>query len=192
MKLFFNVASPYARRVIVTAHEKGLIDRIEMRETDPWSDPADLHAATPVGKVPALVTDDGSLITESALIGEYLDFVGDGRSLLGADGMATRMRGALAQGLIDAAFAVVIEGRRPSDRKWPDWIDRQRRAIDRLMPRFETQDGRFDLGDIALAAGLGYLDFRLPDIEWRVGQPRLAGWLDGVNQRPSMIATAPR
>lgn len=192
MKLFFNVASPYARRVIVTVHEKGLTGRIEMCEIDPWSDPADLQAATPVGKVPALVTDDGLLITESALIGEYLDAVGDGPSLLGADRMLTQVRGALAQGLIDAAFAIVIEGRRPAERQWPDWIDRQRRAIDRLLPRVETQDGRFDLGDIALAAGLGYLDFRLPDIAWRAAHPRLADWLDTVDQRPSMIATAPR
>lgn len=192
MKLFFNVASPYARRVIVTAHEKGLIGRIEMREIDPWSDPAELHAATPVGKVPALVTEDGVLITESALIGEYLDGVGDGPSLLGADAMTTRTRAALAHGLIDAAFAIVIEGRRPAERRWPDWVGRQRRAIDRLLPRLAVQKGRFDLGDIALASGLGYLDFRLPNIEWRAAQPHLADWLDGVNQRPSMIATAPR
>jgi len=192
MKLFFNVASPYARRVIVTAHEKGLIDRIEMREIDPWSDPAELHAATPVGKVPALVTDDGVLITESALIGEYLDSAGDGPSLLGPDAVSTRVRAALAQGLIDAAFAIVIEGRRPADRQWPDWVDRQRRAIDRLLPRFVVQEGRFDLGDIALASGLGYLDFRLPEIGWRAAHPGLGDWLDGVNRRPSMIATVPR
>lgn len=192
MKLFFNVASPYARRVIVTAHEKGLICRIEMCEIDPWSDPAELHAATPVGKVPALVTDDGVLITESALIGEYLDDEGEGPSLLGPDAVSTRVRAALAQGLIDAAFAIVIEGRRPADRQWPDWVDRQRRAIDRVLPRLAVQEGRFDLDDIALASGLGYLDFRLPDIGWRASHPRLADWLDGVNQRPSMIATAPR
>ncbi len=192
MKLFYNVASPYARRVIVTVHEKGLIDRVEMREIDPWSDPADLLAATPVGKVPALLTDAGALITESALIGEYLDGVGDGPSLLGSDAMLTRARAALAQGVIDAAFAIVIEGRRPPERQWPDWIDRQRRAIDRVLPRVKVQEGRFDLGDIALAACLGYLDFRLPDIGWRAAHPRLADWLDGVNRRPSMIATAPR
>lgn len=192
MKLFFNIASPYARRVIVTAHEKGLIGRIEMREIDPWSDPAELHAATPVGKVPALVTDAGALITESALICEYLDGEGDGPSLLGSNGMMPRMRAALAQGLIDAAFAIVIEGRRPVDRQWPVWVDRQRRAIDRILPRAAVQADRFDLGDIALASGLAYLDFRLPDIGWRGAHPHLGDWLDGVNRRPSMVATAPR
>ena len=61
MKLYFNKTSPYARKVRVVAHEKRLAARIQWCETDPWGDPLDLHDATPIGKVPALVTDDGVL-----------------------------------------------------------------------------------------------------------------------------------
>jgi glutathione S-transferase len=189
MKLFYNKPSPYARKVLVVAHEKRLLDRIALVETDPWSDPQDLHAATPIGKVPALITDDGLLLTESPAIADHLDRVGDGPSLsAGADVAA---RAALAQGFIDAAFGTVIERRRPAERQWPEWIARQRRAIERTLARLESPGARFDLGDIGLAVGLAYLDFRLPEIPWRTTSPKLAAWLDSVAKRPSLWATRP-
>lgn len=194
MKLFFNKPSPYARKARVVAHEKGLIDRIEMIEVDPWFDPPELIAANPLSKVPALLTDDGTLITESTTIGVYLDGIGPGRSLVTGERWRVMARVALAQGLIDAAFISVIEGRRPADRQWSDWTARQRRAIERALPVFApaylSESDRFDLGDIALACGLAYLDFRLADLPWRAQHPHLAQWLDRVNQRPSMRATA--
>lgn len=190
MKLYFNKPSPYARKVRVVAYEKSLMDRLELCEVDPWTDPPELLAATPLAKVPALVTDDGTLITESTTIGVYLDGLGQGRKLIEGDRWRVMARAALAQGLIDAAFIAVIERRRPAERQWPDWIDRQRRAIERVLPKLTVQGDRFDLGDIAVACGLAYLDFRLPEIPWRTAYPHLARWLDQVNQRPSMRATA--
>lgn len=195
MKLFFNKPSPYARKVRVVAHEIELIDRIEMVEVDPWSDPPELLSVNPLGKVPALLTDDGALITESTTIAIYLATRGFGRRLIEGERWRVQARAALAQGLIDAAFITVIERRRPAERQWPDWIARQRRAIERLLPTFTPADladaNRFDLGDITLACGLAYLDFRLGDIPWRTQHPHLAQWLDQVNRRPSMLATAP-
>jgi glutathione S-transferase len=193
MKLFFNKPSPYARKVRVVAHEIELIDRLEMVEVDPWSDPPELLAANPLGKVPALLTDDGALVTESTTIAIYLATRGFGRRLIEGERWRVLARAALAQGLIDAAFTSVIEGRRPADRRWDGWIARQRRAIERTLPSFTPASlgdaERFDLADIVLACGLAYLDFRLPEIPWRAQHPHLAQWLDRVNQRPSMLAT---
>jgi glutathione S-transferase len=187
MKLFFNKPSPYARKVRVVVHEKGLAERIDWREVDPWSDPPELIAASPLSKVPALVTDDGTLITESGTIAEYLDSLGDGPSLLSAE---ARARAALAQGVIDAAFGIVIERRRPAERQWEAWTARLRAAVERSLPRLAVVPGRFDLGDIGTAVALAYLDFRLPEIAWRPAYPALAAWLDATNKRHSMLATA--
>ncbi len=85
----------------------------------------------------------------------------------------------------------MIERRRPAEKQWPEWIARQRRAIDRTLPRLSVVAGRFDFGDIAAACALAYLDFRLPDVPWRRDHPALAAWLDEVNLRPSMVATRP-
>ena len=191
MKLYNNRPSPYGRKVLIAAHEKSLMKRITLFQIDPWSDPSALLAVTPIGKVPALVTDDGAVITDSTIISEYFDAVGHGRALIGDDRFEVMARVALMQGLIDAAFAIVIERRRPTERRWDDWVSRQHRAIARTLDIVAPVDDRFDLGDIALACALAYLDFRLPEIAWRCAHRTLAAWLDEVGRRPSMLATAP-
>jgi glutathione S-transferase len=80
MKLYNNRPSPYGRKVLIAAHEKSLMERITLLQIDPWSDPSALLAVAPIGKVPALITDDGAVITDSTIISEYLDAVGHGRA----------------------------------------------------------------------------------------------------------------
>lgn len=189
MKLYFNKPSPYARKVRVVAHEKQLVERLEWHEVDPWADPRALLDATPIGKVPALLTDDDLLLTESQTIAEYLDSVGSGPPLIAGNRFEVLARAALAQGLIDAAFGMVIERRRPAAQQWQGWHERLRRAVDRTLPRLAVSEGRFDLGDISTACALAYIDFRLPEIAWRESHSRLAAWLDRANCRPSMAAT---
>ncbi|HEY4135138.1 MAG TPA: glutathione S-transferase [Alphaproteobacteria bacterium] len=191
MRLYYNATSPYARKVRVVLHEKGLFDQVEQRLADPWTDAPELHAAAPVGKVPALVTDDGLTLSESTTIAEYLDSLPTGRSLIGDDRWPVMARASLGQGLIDASFAILIEGRRPEERRWPEAVARHRRAIERIIGTAEAEVGRFDFGDIALACGLAYMDFRVPDMPWRKARPDLAAWLDEANKRPSMQATKP-
>lgn len=190
MKLFFNRPSPYARKVLVFLHEKKLGDSVELIAVDPWNDPPELLAATPLAKVPALLTDEALLITESTLICQRLDALGSGEAIAGADAELLSRAG-LAHGMMDAAFQIVIERRRPPERQWQDWIDRQKRAIARAIPLARASRRKFDLGDITLACALAYLDFRLPEIAWRSRSPGLAEWLDEVESRPSMRATKP-
>jgi len=138
------------------------------------------------------IFDDGRLVTESTTICERLDALSGAPALTGPDRDDVMARAALAQGVIDAAFTAVIEKRRPPERQWPDWIERQQRAIERTLSVTPVPPaGRFDLGDIALACGLGYLDFRLSATGWRSRHGGLAGWLDAVAARPSMRSTQP-
>lgn len=193
MKLYYNRPSPYGRVTLVVVHEKKLLDRVELIQADPWIDPPALIAVTPLSKVPALVTDDGVLITESMAICAYLDEVGPPPRLLGGERAPILSRLGLAQGIIDAAFITVIERRRPPELQWPDWIARQRRALERTLAVLAAPPAsRFDLGDVTLACGLAYMDFRLPEIPWRSSHPGLAEWIDRVKQRPSMEATKPQ
>ena len=190
MKLYNSRTSPYGRKVLVVAHEKRLIDRITVVQLDPWTDPLELLEATPLGKVPALITDDGGLITDSTVIAEYFDKIEPNPKLLGTERLDVLARTALAQGLIDAAFVAAIEQRRPAERRWDQWIARQRQAIQRTLVAIAGPD-RFDLAGVTLACGLAYLDFRLPEIDWRSVRPDLATWFDAVARRRSMQATSP-
>jgi glutathione S-transferase len=193
MKLYSNRTTPFGRKVLVVAHEKNLVQALENIEVDPWADPANLHAATPVGKVPALVTGDGIVLTESTIITEYLDEQGDGRPLFGGNRWEVMGRVGLAQGVMEAALGIVIEQRRrPPEYQWPGWIERLSKKIERTVAQASPpQQDRFDMGDISWACALGYVDFRLPDIAWRKQHPELAAWFADVSKRPSMIATAP-
>lgn len=191
MQLYYNVTSPYTRKVRIVLHEKGLFDSTEQILVDPWSDPAALHAAVPVGRVPALVTDDGLVLSESTTICEYLDSLPGGRALIGQDRWPVMARVAVAQGIIDASFAIAIEARRPEALRSPETVARHTRAIKRILASAKVKDGRFDLGDISLAAALGYLDLRVQDSEWRQARPDIAAWFATVSQRPSMEATKP-
>ena len=81
MKLFVTTASGPVRKVRITIFELGLEDRIEIIQTrwpHTWGTHTvpfrpDFAAATPVGRIPALVTDDGIQLTDSSVICDYLE-----------------------------------------------------------------------------------------------------------------------
>ncbi len=190
MKIYIAKPSPYVRRALIAAHEKNLMDRLDLAPINPWDDPANLHAASPIGRLPTLVLDDGRSMVESTVIMQYFNGIGDGPDLGGADTTDALRRAGIHQGIIDSTYAVVIEGRRPEDKRWDDLVQRQTRVIERTVAAAEVSDG-FDYGDITLAAGLGYLNFRLPDIDWRAIRADLGQWMDGLASRPSVKLTAP-
>lgn len=192
MKLYLNPPSPYARKVVVVAHEVGIADRIEILKFDPWIDPQPLVDATPLCKVPALVTDEGELVVESGTIAEYLLDKAEKPLPSGGERFEILARAAVAHGMMDAAFISVIEKRRPETKQWQDWIDRQYRALTRTLPTVAVPPpGRFDLGDMTLACTLAYLDFRVGNLGWREMRADLADWLEVVSNRPSMTASKP-
>lgn len=193
MKLFTSDTSPYGRKVRIVLAEKGLAGDVELVAQSPFDqDVAALQAANPLGKIPVLVLDDGQALYDSRVICEYLDEVGPGPRLMPRD--ATRFevmrRQALADGVMDAAFSFVMEHRRPEAQRAPDWLMRWRANILRGTAAMEARE-TFDLGQIAAAAALGYLDFRLPDIGWRDGAPKIAAWWADVRDRKSVKGTAP-
>lgn len=200
MKLYLNKTSPYARLVMVVAHEKGLEKKIEPAWTDPWESPPELLAVNPLSRVPALLTDSGLAIVDSTCICDYLDEIGGGRRLVPARGeerLRVLRKYGLGRGLIDAAFAVTIErrfhdphGDLPLATRWLASVDRALDAFDRDTALLATT-GEPDLGDLALAVGLSYTEFRLPEVKWKGTALSLARWFLRLAARPSMRATAP-
>ena len=67
MKLFFNHASPFVRKVRVFARETGLDKKFEEIATmvSPVQENSSLAQANPLKKIPALVLDDGSSVFDS-------------------------------------------------------------------------------------------------------------------------------
>ncbi|MBC6416400.1 MAG: glutathione S-transferase N-terminal domain-containing protein [Rhodospirillales bacterium] len=201
MQLTHSPSSPFVRKALATAIETGAAERLTLVPADPWNPDDPLPHTNPLGKVPALVAEDGSILTGSTLVAEYLDSLHDGRKLFPAEG-AERWRAlrlhALADGMLEAAVARVIEQlRRPADKIWEGWIDRQNEKIRRTLDVVEALAAAGELaeepsiGELTLACLFGYLDFRFPDVAWRSGRPALTAWNAVVQARPSLRETQP-
>lgn len=200
MKLFNSPASPYARKVRIVMHEKALTGLVEQVNIDVYSDPAELLAANPLGKIPTLIIDDGRALFDSPVICAYLDAhpQGQGERLRPHSGMERWMvmrAEALADGIMDLSLARTMENRKPEAEKSPTLAARQQtqllRALDVAADELRTQHSGFTLGHIAMACALGYLDLRHGDLEWRNGRDELAAWWDEIARRPSIVATNP-
>ena len=195
MKLYFSHASPYARKVRMTAIEVGLLDQTTLEVTDAWSAIAGLPDDNPLCKVPTLVLDDGTALYDSPVICEYLDHLGRGHLFPPAGParwLALRLQ-ALGDGLCDAAVARRLEVMRPEGQRSAAWIARQTTAMTRVCTTLEdwteTLSGPVTIGTLAVATALGYLDLRFAEDNWRAGRPKLAAWFEAFSARPSFQAT---
>ncbi|HEV2675938.1 MAG TPA: glutathione S-transferase family protein [Aliidongia sp.] len=199
MKLYYQTHSPYARKVLVLAHEAGLADRLQVvhHETSPTQRNDEVFAVNPLGKVPVLVLDDGLVLFDSNVICEYLDGLHDGPTLIPPAGparfLSLRLQ-ALAQGLCDAGIAVRHDTvRRPEPYRYPAMRDGQTAKLIASYDFLEREEALLDapgvcVGRIALATALSWLDFReLPAFE--PGRPRLAAFYRAFTDRPAMRAT---
>lgn len=199
MIVYYSPNSPYVRKVMVAAIELGIEQRLERKPTDVWAADSPVRAVNPLGRIPALVTDDGEVLYDSPVICEYLATTYDGSRFLPAAGAVrwgVLRRQALGDGLIDAAVQRALEvRRRPAALQWSDWIDHQKATMLRAADALEREAGTFgdnlDLGTIAIGCGLGYWDARFASDRWRDGRPVLAAWFDRIAQRRSFRDTAP-
>lgn len=196
LKLYWSPVSPYVRKAMIAAHELGVADRLETIATTPESIVADVAADNPLCQIPTLVLADGSQIYDSLAIIDYLNAEAGGTLIpaRGAERWSALTRHALGQGLIDAANRRRTEERRPAGEQSPDALAKLRATVERALDALERSPppDAPDIGGIAAAAGLGYLDLRFPAEPWRPGRPRLAAWFEVFGRRPSMVATAPR
>ena len=202
MQLFFAAASPFVRKVMVLAIERGIDGRIEKlaAAAHPINQDAKIKALNPTGKVPTLIADDGQAIYDSRVICEYLDTVGEGPSMFPAAGKArwdALVLQSAADEMLDAALLARYEAiARPEPLRWSDWTAGNMRKIDDTLdffagPALAHLETRLDIGTIAAACALGYLDFRFAAHDWRAGRPKLAAWFEVFSARPSMTATMP-
>jgi glutathione S-transferase len=194
MILRSSPASPFARKVRIASNLLGLDDRIDVRGVD-LNDPADsIRTQNPLGKIPALVLEDGTAYYDSRVILDYLDHLAGGGRIVPRDAdarfAALRLE-ALCDGALDACVLIVYESRyRAADKHEQSWIDRQAGKVARSLSMLDAAppalDGAADtlpnVGHIALACLLGYRDLRF-DPSWRKTYPRLHAWHDDFAAR---------
>jgi glutathione S-transferase len=190
-------SSPFVRKVRIAIAELGMTDKIAVQETN-LNDPADsIRAQNPLGKIPALVLDDGTALYDSRVILEYLDHLAGGGRIIPREAPARyealRLQ-ALCDGALDAGVLIVYESRyRAEHQRVQAWVDRQSDKIKRAFAALEASPPPLDappnVGQIALACLLGYCDLRFDGV-WRKTHPKLVAWLDKfAAQVPAFIET---
>ena len=201
MKLWYSPASPFVRKVLILAHEAGIADQIELIDaaSTPIKPNQDLVKDNPLGKIPAMLLDDGHTLFDSCVICEYLDGLHDGEKLIPQSGME-RMNALVTQsigdGIMDAAVAMRYETfLRPEDKQWDQWVEGQFNKVKQSLDTLETWRAarlpEMHIGSISVAAALGYLELRFTDFDWREGRPVLAQMYATFSKRTSMIESDP-
>ena len=200
MQLIIATPSPYARKVRVALIEKNI--EFETLIDNPWQPAARVATVNPLGKVPALVLDDGRVVHDSKVIFEYLETLGRPPRLLPADAemrILHKQIEAIADGICDAAVLIVLEHARAAEMRSSDWVARQSNKIaagldelGRLLGggRFFTSHG-LGLAEIATGCALGYLGLRLPEFGSRARDHRLQELYTRLMARASFAATIP-
>src|SRR6185503_19942771 len=201
MKLLGTPSSPYTRKVRVVLAEKRI--DYEFVVDSPGDAATRVQLYNPLGKVPVLITDDGTNIFDSRVIVEYLYSASPVTKLIPEDirqRIQMRRWEALADGCTDAVVALVAEKRRAANQQTAKGaIARQQGKIDRALAVMGEELGArnwcsgesYSLSDIAVGCSLGYLDLRLPDLNWRKAYPNLARLTDRLAHRVSFKDTAP-
>lgn len=199
MRLYHSTTSPYVRKVMVLLHESRQLDEVTLipahgTPVDAGSMPLALN---PLGKIPALERDEGPALYDSRVICRFLDDRVGGKFYPQPRLWDVLTLEATADGILDAAILMVYEWRvRPEEKRLPQWVEGQWAKIDRSLDALEQRwmshlNGPLDMGQIAVACALEYLDFRHGDRNWRTGRGALATWSEVFSTRASMKATQP-
>jgi glutathione S-transferase len=198
MKLIGRLPSPFVRKVSVVLLEKAV--PFEVDPDGPSQPNNRICEYSPLGKIPILLTQS-EFLYDSRVIVEYVDTQSSRLPLLpppGPERIAVKKWEALADGICDAAVAIVAEGRRPENERSPAWVEKQKGKIERsikvlaseLSERKHLHGALLTLADLVTGVALSYVDYRVPEVDWRQQFPRLAAYASELTARPSFVRTA--
>lgn len=205
MRLLFTPNPEYIHKVLVVAHEAGVLERLEFERQVPFDEDTTVGDYNPLGKVPTLIMDDGEPLYGGLVICEYLDSLSiTGKRVFPQDDsrwLALRQM-VTGDGMFDATTNLRVESWRDQAVWNRYYMDRERTKILRCLDQMERDAAGFSgdvfhIGHICFAGGLSYLELRNPirdtalepgdaEFEWRNGRPKLAAWYDAIQSRPSI------
>jgi len=207
MRLFYSPFHSFAHKTLVVAHEAGLWETLTRVPTFPFRDlngrfvtgQYDMSELAPLGKVPCLALEDGTVLYGSQTIVEFLDAQRVTNRLFPPDGAKrwdALRRLALGDTLFECAVQLSMEAWLPEEarrRTLYEWVWPKIVATLDEAERWAATNPDFDIGSAGLLQGVSYLgeegsteDLLHPRYRWRDGRPALSDWYDVVIQRPSV------
>jgi glutathione S-transferase len=201
IKLIGSLASPFVRKARIVLAEKKIDYQLVLENV--WAPDTTIHTFNPIGKVPCLVMEDGEAVFDSRVICEYVDTLSPVGRLIpqsGRERVEVRCWEALADGVLEAAVLIRLESTlRNEGERSESWVARQQRKVDEGLDAISQglagkpwcSNNHFSLADVAVGCALGYLDFRMPELNWREKHSNLEKHFAKLSQRQSFIDTIP-
>lgn len=199
MQLYVSSRSPFAREVLVALCELGLAGSIDLIPVVVRMDQPNetVLASNPLGKIPALILDDGSAVCGTLPIIDELDRQAGGQLLPTprAERSWHLRQQAISHGLLEVLVLWRNERDKPSAQQTAGWLANFERktastldALERSIPEIAAVE--FGLAHVSLAALAFYLDFRFAALHWRARRPLLTAWAAEASERPSVREAA--
>ncbi len=206
MKLVFTPNPEYVHKVLVTAHEAGVLDKLHMERQVPFDEDTEIWRYNPLGKVPSFVMDDGTPLFGGLVICEYLDSFNETAPLFPRDDTQWDVRRQMvtSDGVFDATTLIRVESWRDKAVWNTDYMLRERRKV-MLALKLLNEDAkewlkdpaRFHIAHVTTVGSLSYLSLRNPitdcklepgdgDWDWVKEFPVVAEWYNGILERPSI------
>ena len=208
MKLYYTDWSPFARKVLVAAIERGLEDEIELvpaeigfAEGTLKVKESELSSYNPSGRVPTLLTESGKTIFDSTVIVNYLDGIGIAPPIIPLYyklRVAALRLNALVDEVIDAMRHLSFENRRPEEFRLPDYIKALTDKVNRGLSLLEQESEEFkpinetiDIGIISVGCLIQSIKIRQPSSIFNKERTNLDSWLEKLFIRQSMEKPKP-
>jgi glutathione S-transferase len=201
MKILGSAGSPFVRKVRVIAAEKGVpVDYVVQRPNVPGSPVPQMN---PLGKIPVLVLDDGDVVYDSVVIGEYFDGLMPEPRLVPADfpgRIAVKRYEALGDGLAEVIVYISHDlGPMNDPERRAEWMPRQYGKLERSLAVLEQaiegrtwlHENQFSLADICAGYAIFYIDLAMKDYDWRAKFPGLVPYGERLMARESFKSTIP-
>ncbi len=207
MQLLANTTSPFVRIARIAMIEKGL--DIEPTIVDPWADDSRLRAANAATRVPTLLLDDGTPLSECLMIVQWLEAVRpapEWPSLLSKNDVpGVLSRAGIAMGTTEAATITIITRKVTAPalfddtpvglrrrRSMAEGIARLEAVADKLAPQGSVLKAVPPLDAMTAVTAFDYLRFRFPDASWLPPLPGLEAVSHAWRVRESFAKTMPR
>jgi glutathione S-transferase len=199
MQLVGMLDSPYVRRVAVALIRLGV--PFTHRPISLFRHIEAVSAVSPLLRAPTLVTDDGTVLTDSSVILEYVASTIPGGAALWPAAPAARLAAAhttgLALNVCEKAVHMHYErALRPPERRHEPWLDRVRgqllasiAALEAQTPADPAEGGAEPgLAEITLVCAFGFTQIVVPDVVAASRTPRLAAFCARAEERPEFRA----
>ena len=196
MKLYYTVISAFSRKCRILARELNIIQNIQETITTMRSTDSIIMSINPTGKVPALITNDNQLITESYAICNYLEYIAntninsdnnyDNWTINGYETVACQV-------LESIVYRSIEKKNKPKEFIYKATTDYEKFKVNRALDFLEKKATEYNTSinrvqiTICLAFNTMYKNF--PEENWKENRPLLHSLVENFKQRESFIET---